>query len=80
MPASVAELSEQQKISMADLVSRTGLDESRITAILLGRWTPSPAERQKIAGVFGVPYTEIAWGHLTPVQHLYGHGPGGQTS
>ncbi|HEY3968861.1 MAG TPA: helix-turn-helix transcriptional regulator [Planctomycetaceae bacterium] len=80
MTASVAELCEQQKITVADLVSRTGLDESRISAILLGRWTPSPAERQKIAAAFGVTPAEIAWGHKTPVQHLYGHGPGGQTS
>ena len=54
MPASVAELCEQQKVSVADLVSRTGLDDMRLSAIILGRWTPSPAERQKIAAAFNL--------------------------
>ena len=77
MPASVDELCHQQHVSLADLVARTGLDEPRVAAIILGRWTPTPAERQKIAAVFQVPVSEIAWGHKTPIQHIYGQGPGG---
>ena len=80
MPASVSELCELQTVTLQQLVARSGLDESRVAAIVSGRWTPSPAERQKIAAVFNVTPGEIAWGHKTPVQHLYGHGPGGQTS
>lgn len=80
MTASVSELCEQQHVSIADLVTRTGLDENRIAAIIMARWTPSPAERKKIAAAFNLKPDEIAWGHKTPVQHLYGHGPGGQTS
>ena len=80
MIASVADLCEQQKITAAELARRTGLDDNRLAAILMGRWTPSPAERQKIAAAFNLPVEKIAWGHKTPVQHLYGHGPGGQTS
>jgi transcriptional regulator with XRE-family HTH domain len=80
MVASVAELCEQQKLSSADLAAKIGLDESRVAAIILARWTPSPAERQKIAAAFNLTIDQIAWGHKTPVQHLYGHGPGGQTS
>jgi transcriptional regulator with XRE-family HTH domain len=80
MVASVADLCERHKISAADLAGKIGLDESRVTAIILGRWTPSPAERQKIASAFNLTIDEIAWGHKTPVQHLYGHGPGGGTS
>lgn len=76
MTRSVAELCREQSIDVAKLADRSGLDESRVTAIALGRWTPSPAERQKIADVFGVPVDQIAWGHTTPIQHLYGHGPG----
>ena len=76
MPTSVADLCRQQNVSLEQLVERSGLEEGRVTAIVLGRWTPSPAERQKIAGVFGVTPDEIAWGHATPIQHLYGHGPG----
>ncbi|MBI3863491.1 MAG: helix-turn-helix transcriptional regulator [Planctomycetia bacterium] len=80
MPASVAELCEQHQVTLAELVTRSGLDDNRVAAIIMGRWTPSPAERQKIAAVFSLTSDEIAWGHKTPVQHLYGHGPGGQTS
>lgn len=80
MAVSVWELCELQKMTVSDLVEKTGLDESRVTAIMLGRWTPSPAERQKIAAAFCLAVDSIAWGHKTPVQHLYGHGPGGQTS
>lgn len=76
MPASVADLCRQQSISLVQLVERSGLEEGRVTAILLGRWTPSPTERQRIASVFGVSPDEISWGHATPIQHLYGHGPG----
>ena len=80
MITNVAELCETQLVTLAQLAERSGLDESRVTAIALGRWTPSPDERQKIASVFNVIVSQIAWGHKTPIQHLYGHGPGGGTS
>lgn len=73
---SVAELCRDHKMTRDDLVEKTGLEETRINAILLGRWTPSPAERQRIAAVFGVSVDEITWGHVTPIQHIYGRGPG----
>jgi hypothetical protein len=46
-----------------------------VLAIVLGRWTPTPAERQKVAAVFGLAPEDITWGHKTPIQHIYGHGP-----
>jgi ribosome-binding protein aMBF1 (putative translation factor) len=76
MTHTVADLCREQSIAIADLAERTGLDVGRVTAIAVGRWTPSPAERQEIAAIFGVAVNEIAWGHITPIQHLYGHGPG----
>lgn len=76
MPASISELCEVQHITLAQLIDRCGIDASRTTAIYLGRWTPSPSERQRIADVFGVAVADIAWGHKTPIQHIYGHGPG----
>jgi transcriptional regulator with XRE-family HTH domain len=76
MAISVAELCQREQIDLAQLVQRSGLEETRVQAIVLGRWTPSPAERQKIAAAFNVSIDEIAWGHVTPIQHLYGHGPG----
>jgi transcriptional regulator with XRE-family HTH domain len=76
MAKSVEELCVAQNISLEQLAERSGLDEQRVTAILMRRWTPSPAERQQIAAVFNMPIDEIVWGHATPIQHLYGHGPG----
>ena len=76
MPRPVADLCHEQQITPAELADRTGLDVARVTAIALGRWTPNPAERQKIATALGVTIDEITWGHATPIQHLYGHGPG----
>jgi transcriptional regulator with XRE-family HTH domain len=76
MPQTVADLCQSHQFTVAELSTRSGLEESRVLAIVLGRWTPSPAERQKIAAVFSVPVDQITWGHKTPIQHLYGHGPG----
>ena len=80
MAVSVAELCQQQQLTLAQLVEQTGLEEDRIVAILMGRWTPSPTERQRIAAVLQVTTDQISWGHKIPVQHLYGHGPGGGTN
>jgi transcriptional regulator with XRE-family HTH domain len=73
---SVSELCQEHGIDHKQLAEKTGLDEQRVLAILLGRWTPSPGERDKVAAVFGRTRDQIAWGHKTPIQHIYGHGPG----
>ena len=31
-------------IDAAELAERSGLDEQRVTAIVMGRWTPSPQD------------------------------------
>ncbi len=58
-----------------ELAAQCGLDESRIMAIVDGRWTPSPAERDAVARVFGLKREQLVWGHVTPIQHIYGNGP-----
>lgn len=70
------DLCVRHEITFEQLVERCGIDESRVKAILLGRWTPSPKDRKAIADVFGLEIHEIKWGHATPIQHIYGHGPG----
>jgi transcriptional regulator with XRE-family HTH domain len=72
---SVDELCAQHQIDYRQLAERAGLDEQRVMAIVLGRWTPSPSERDKVAAVFGLTRDQIVWGHKTPIQHIYGHGP-----
>jgi hypothetical protein len=72
----VAELCIEHKIDWRTLAERSGVDEQRMMAIVVGRWTPSPEDRDAIAGVFGLSRDNITWGHKTPIQHIYGLGPG----
>jgi transcriptional regulator with XRE-family HTH domain len=72
----VDQLCQEKGIDARQLAEQAGLDEQRVFAIVLGRWTPSPDERDQIATVFGVTREQIVWGHKTPIQHIYGHGPG----
>ena len=71
----VDELCREHQMDYRQLAAKAGLDEQRVLAIVLGRWTPSPAERDKVAAVFGLTRDQITWGHKTPIQHIYGHGP-----
>ncbi|MBW3595940.1 MAG: helix-turn-helix transcriptional regulator [Planctomycetes bacterium] len=75
MSATVAQLCRERQVSLEELVSRSGLESSRTAAIVEGRWTPSPDERRRIAEALGAAVEDIAWGHATPIQHLWGHGP-----
>jgi len=76
MASSVNELCKQREVSLLELADRTNMDLKRLQSIFLGRWTPSPKERQLIAEALESSVDDIAWGHKTPIQHLYGHGPG----
>ena len=57
MTKSVAELCREQEVAFEELLERSGLDRSRVQAIVEGRWTPSPQERQRIAEALGVEVT-----------------------
>ena len=72
----VVQLCREHGIDAKQLAEKCGVDEQRIYAIVLGRWTPSPDERDKVAAVFGLTREQIVWGHQTPIQHIYGSGPG----
>jgi hypothetical protein len=74
-PVSIDDLCAQHGLSPQQLAGRAGLDERRVLAIVAGRWTPSPEERDRVAAVFGLTRDQIAWGHKTAVDHIYGHGP-----
>jgi transcriptional regulator with XRE-family HTH domain len=71
----VAQLCTEHGIDARQLAERSGVDEQRVFAIVLGRWTPSPDERDRIATVFGLTRDQVVWGHTTPIQHIYGQGP-----
>jgi transcriptional regulator with XRE-family HTH domain len=74
-PVTVNELCERHGLDYRQLAAKAGLDEQRVLAIVLGRWTPSPDERDRIAVAFGLNRDQIVWGHKTPIQHIYGSGP-----
>ena len=74
-PQSVNDLCKEHEMSPDALADRSGVDAQRVLAIAMGRWTPSPQERDQIAEVFGIARDGIAWGHKTPIQHIYGLGP-----
>ena len=59
----VDQLLEAAGFTVEDVAERTGLPEARIEAIAVGRWTPSPAERAKIAAIFRITVEEVSWGH-----------------
>ena len=72
---SVPEICLERGIDARRLAELAGVDEQRVVAILLGRWTPSPEERDAIAAVFGRTRDQVAWGHSATIQHIYGSGP-----
>ena len=71
----VDQLCLENGIDAARLSELSGIELGRVSAIVLGRWTPSPEERDAIAAVFGLTRHQIVWGHKTPIQHIYGQGP-----
>ena len=49
---SVQQWCEEAGIDYKQLAERSGLDEQRVLAIVLGRWTPSPSERDRVGRGF----------------------------
>lgn len=54
---------EEVGLSLDELSQRSGLTLSRVAAIVEGRWTPSPDERQQIANALNMSVDNISWGH-----------------
>ena len=73
MPQTVDVLIDQRDIPIAQLSERTGLSVERITAIVDGRWTPSPDERTKIANAIGVSVESVSWGHTMNPRNVRYH-------
>lgn len=59
----VERLLEDRDLTLDDLAEQAGLPIERVEAIVVGRWTPSPSDRNRLAAALGVPVTEISWGH-----------------
>lgn len=65
----------QRGLDLPALVEASGLDAKIVEAIVAGRYTPSPQQRSRLAGVLGVKAEQITWGHTESVDPMYGHGP-----
>jgi hypothetical protein len=72
---SVAQWMAERGIDLPGLVAAARLDNRVVEAIVAGRYTPSPEQRQRLAAALALDPDEIAWGHVTQVEHMYGHGP-----
>ena len=72
---SVSQWMEERGMNLPRLVAAARLDEPVVQAIVAGRYTPSPDQRQRLAAALGVQPEQVAWGHVNEVEHMYGHGP-----
>lgn len=62
-------------LTIEKLVEASRVEKRVVLAIANGRYTPSPEQRLRLAAVLNVSVDEIAWGHITQISHVYGHGP-----
>jgi hypothetical protein len=65
----------ERGLDLDQLLAASGLERRVLEAIVHGRYTPSPQQRQRVAGALGLAPGQVAWGHTTPVEHIQGHGP-----
>ncbi len=71
----VAEWMAERGLGFEELEAAAHLDPKVLDAILHGRYTPSPQQRQRLAAALGTETGQISWGFTQQVEHMYGHGP-----
>ena len=71
----IADWMAERNVGVPDLVAATGLDKRVVEAIVHGRYTPSPEQRQRLSAALGADPEQVVWGHAAQVSHVYGHGP-----
>ncbi len=54
---------EKRAITIVQLAELSALDQRRVEAITVGRWTASPRERQQIAAALDLRAEDVFWGH-----------------
>jgi hypothetical protein len=72
---SLAEWMADRALGVDQLLETAGLDRKVLIALINGRYTPSPEQRQRVALALGLRPEQISWGHTAAVEHIYGHGP-----
>ena len=66
-------LLEELDLVLDELAERSGLAIERVASIADGRWTPSPAEREKLANAMGVSVADVSWGHTMNPRNVRYH-------
>ena len=72
---SIAQWMEEQGVGLEELLQACALERRVVEAVIHGRYTPSPQQRQRLAAALGVAPEQISWGHTATVEHIHGHGP-----
>ena len=54
---------EKRAMTIVQLADLSSLDQGRVEAITVGRWTASPRERQYIVEALNLTVEDIIWGH-----------------
>ncbi|HYT91754.1 MAG TPA: hypothetical protein VEL76_23775 [Gemmataceae bacterium] len=72
---SISEWMSERSLTLDELLAASLLDRKILEAIVHGRYTPSPQQRQRVAAALGVEAAQVAWGHTASVEHIHGHGP-----
>jgi len=70
----LSEWMSDHNINIETLVKSSGLDRRTVEAIVAGRYTTSPKQRQRPANGLALSPDEIYWGKAVAVEHMYGHG------
>jgi plasmid maintenance system antidote protein VapI len=70
----VGELLKLREMTIEQLAEATALDARAAEAIVAGRYTTSPKQRERVARALGVEPADVSWGQSMEVDHLYGHG------
>ena len=64
------QLLSDRNLTIEDLAEQSRLPVDRVLAILEGRWTPAPKERERIAGALDVSTGEVVWGHTMDPRNI----------
>jgi hypothetical protein len=71
----LSEWMADRNMTLAELIEASGLEARVVEAIAGSRYTPSPLQRDRLSAALTIRPDQVAWGHLAPVEHVYGHGP-----
>ena len=60
----------ERMLSIQQLAEDAQIPEKRLEAIAMGRWTPSPTDRRRIAEALQIPVDNVIWGHTMDPRNI----------